>query len=323
MISKINAKLDLDNRVLLFEALSDAELMCIGLNRVVGMIKAIGKKCSVATATPNAINALSTPAKAMEALLQFKQLQLSTSGVVRCRNHSLDLSAQVIPALVAAREFIIDAMAEKTAAAKTITRAITFFDTQQRGLESHHGDSGSILQENKTRWNEHLIHWKRNEIDSPKRTSPIHFAVQMKNGLTSNAWGVRVENTGDAYIYCRDSMKGQKVSLHASGKQHISFDRNAPGMDLSVSRPRHPTTSRPKRNARVLGRCHADAQGFREVRPAASLKHERETAHCGYLSGLGVASAGYAPRPHWSTNQIERATGGDLAASAGYAPRPH
>ena len=232
VISKISAQPD--NRALLFEALSDAELMCIGLNRVAGMIKAIGKKCSVATTTPDAINALSTPAKAMEASLQFKQLKLSTSGVVRCRNHSLDLRAQVIPALVAAREFIIDAMVEKTAAAKTITRAITFFDTQQRGLESHHGDSGSILQENETRWNEHLIHWKRNEIDSPKRTSPIHFAVHMKNGLTSNAWGVRVENTGDAYIYCRDSMKGQKVSLHASGKQHISFDKNAPGMDRWV-----------------------------------------------------------------------------------------
>ncbi len=28
---------------------------------------------------------------------------------------------------------------------------------------------------------------------------------------------------GDGYIYCRDNMKGQKVSLHASGKQHISI----------------------------------------------------------------------------------------------------
>ena len=57
----------------------------------------------------------------------------------------------------------------------------------------------------------------------PCRKSPIRFAVQQRNGLTSNAWGVQVENTGDAYIYCRDSLKGQKISLHESGKQHISF----------------------------------------------------------------------------------------------------
>ena len=121
-------------------------------------------------------------------------------------------------------------MVEKTAVAKTNTRTITFLDTQQRGPEFHHG-SGSILQENEMTWDEQLIRWKRNEMDFPKRKSPINFAVQMKNGLTSNAWGVRVKDTGDAYIYCRNNMRGQKVSLHASGEQHISFDKNAPGME--------------------------------------------------------------------------------------------
>ena len=57
----------------------------------------------------------------------------------------------------------------------------------------------------------------------PCKESPIRFAVQQRNGLTSNAWGVKVEDTGDAYIYCRDSLQGQKISLHASGKQHIAF----------------------------------------------------------------------------------------------------
>ena len=60
----------------------------------------------------------------------------------------------------------------------------------------------------------------------PCRQSPIRFAIQQRNGLTSNAWGLRVENTGDAYIYCRDSLKGQHISLHKSGKQHISFDES-------------------------------------------------------------------------------------------------
>ena len=58
----------------------------------------------------------------------------------------------------------------------------------------------------------------------PMRKSPIRFAVQQTSGITSNAWGVQTENTGDAYVYCRDCMKGQKVSLHRSGKQHIPFD---------------------------------------------------------------------------------------------------
>ena len=57
----------------------------------------------------------------------------------------------------------------------------------------------------------------------PCKKSPIRFAVQQRNGLTSNAWGVKVEDTGDAYIYCRDSLQGQKISLHESGKQHLSF----------------------------------------------------------------------------------------------------
>jgi len=62
----------------------------------------------------------------------------------------------------------------------------------------------------------------------PTKMNPIRFAVQYRNGRTSNAWGVRVENTGDAYIYCRDSMKGQKISLHASGQQHISIRPRIP-----------------------------------------------------------------------------------------------
>ena len=54
----------------------------------------------------------------------------------------------------------------------------------------------------------------------------MRFAVQQGNGLTSNAWGVKVENTGDAYVYCRDNPKVQKTSLHRSGKQHISLDKS-------------------------------------------------------------------------------------------------
>ena len=72
-----------------------------------------------------------------------------------------------------------------------------------------------------------LTFWIRNGLALPLRTECIRFAVERRNGLTSNAWGVRVEKTGDAYIYCRDTLKDQKVSLHASGKQHISVSKEA------------------------------------------------------------------------------------------------
>ena len=64
----------------------------------------------------------------------------------------------------------------------------------------------------------------RRGLTLPMRKSPIRFAVQQTSGITSNAWGVQTESTGDAYVYRRDAMKGEKISLHRSGKQHISFD---------------------------------------------------------------------------------------------------
>ena len=70
---------------------------------------------------------------------------------------------------------------------------------------------------------ENILFQTRDGLALPCSKNPIRFAVQHRNGLTSNAWGVQVEKTGDAYIYCRDNLTGQKISLHRSGKQHISF----------------------------------------------------------------------------------------------------
>ena len=66
--------------------------------------------------------------------------------------------------------------------------------------------------------NEQLRIYHRKNRTLPFTESPIRFAVTKKNGLASNVWGVRVEGTGDAYIYCRDMMKELKISLHQSGK---------------------------------------------------------------------------------------------------------
>ena len=67
---------------------------------------------------------------------------------------------------------------------------------------------------------------KERDLELPIERSPVNFAVLMRDGTVSNTWGVKVEDTGDAYIYCRDNLKGQKISLHRSGKQHIAFDRS-------------------------------------------------------------------------------------------------
>ena len=69
--------------------------------------------------------------------------------------------------------------------------------------------------------------YTRHGLELPLRESPIRFAVTMKNGLTSNTWGLKVEKDGDAYIFCRDNMKEQKISLHKSGKQHIAFSKGS------------------------------------------------------------------------------------------------
>ena len=78
--------------------------------------------------------------------------------------------------------------------------------------------------------NDEMTLLRRNGLVLPIRTSPIRFAVVRENGFTSDAWGVGVGKNGDAYIYCRGGLRGQKVSLHCSGKQHISFNEDDPSM---------------------------------------------------------------------------------------------
>ena len=61
----------------------------------------------------------------------------------------------------------------------------------------------------------------------PLTTNPMNFSALRENGLSSNAWGVRVEKPGDIYIYCRDHMKEIKISLHKSGSQFVAFTRQS------------------------------------------------------------------------------------------------
>ena len=64
----------------------------------------------------------------------------------------------------------------------------------------------------------------RNEdVELPLTKGPINFSVARSDGKPSNRWGVDINGKGDAYIYCRDNPNAEKVSLHASGRQHISI----------------------------------------------------------------------------------------------------
>ena len=61
------------------------------------------------------------------------------------------------------------------------------------------------------------------DLELPIRESPVRFSIMRKNGLSSNAWRIWVDNRGNAYIKSRDHMQELKISLHNSGKQHIAF----------------------------------------------------------------------------------------------------
>ena len=58
---------------------------------------------------------------------------------------------------------------------------------------------------------EKMTVWTRKEL--PIRESPVNFAAFAGDGtITSNAWGVRVMKTGDAYIYCRDNRYQDRIT---------------------------------------------------------------------------------------------------------------
>ena len=66
---------------------------------------------------------------------------------------------------------------------------------------------------------------KKSVLELPLSKVPINFAVLKSDGLSSNRWGVSTNKNGDAYVYCRDVPDAGKVSLHASGRQHISITK--------------------------------------------------------------------------------------------------
>ena len=122
-------------RARIFKALGYAELMCVAFSRAIAMIEKIPSEFASSTAVPNSVDAISRALHSIrhamehideravgsvrrqqhpDALSIFNQDDFFSSGVLRYANHSLDVQAQVIPALLSARQFIFEAAVEKT-----------------------------------------------------------------------------------------------------------------------------------------------------------------------------------------------------------------
>ena len=137
-------------RARIFKALGYAELMCVALNRAIRMIKAIPPEFSVSVALPNTVDAIFPALKEIrdalehieeraleivnargdhhpDALTIFDQNDFFASGVLRYADQSLDVRAEVIPALIASRKFIFEVAVEKAGAVRTLNVPIEFF----------------------------------------------------------------------------------------------------------------------------------------------------------------------------------------------------
>ena len=119
------------------------------------------------------------------------------------------------------------------------------------------GETGSMLLDDISQLpppNDHtMFSMSKDDAELPTDENPLRFAVLYRNGRTSNTWGLNVRPTGDAYIYCRDNMQGQKVSLHASGRQHISIEPT-------------PNNSVPINKDRFMNRWHEPDEGIASFR---------------------------------------------------------
>ena len=84
------------------------------------------------------------------------------------------------------------------------------FDSDQLDFET---DSMQVLS----------VSYRDEDVVFPLTRAPINFSVWRSDGVFSHHWGVTTNNKGDAYVYRRDNPNAEKVSLHASGRQHISM----------------------------------------------------------------------------------------------------
>ena len=138
-------------REAMFDALGDAESMCVALSRAIGMIDGASATISVSSKVPKEVSAIKDAVLAIrhafehideravgkahregpkDAISVFDQSEFFSSGVLRYAGHTLDILGEVIPALVAGRRFIVEA-ATRSGSKKTINVPIEWTFTEE------------------------------------------------------------------------------------------------------------------------------------------------------------------------------------------------
>ena len=131
----------LRSRAVLFDALGHAESMCIALSRAIGMIRQAEARVSVKVPVPTAVTVIEDGVKSIrdafehideraegkarqqgpsDAMSVFDQSDFFSSGILRYARQSLDISGEAVPAMVAGRQFIVEAAAAE-GSTKTIS----------------------------------------------------------------------------------------------------------------------------------------------------------------------------------------------------------
>ena len=117
-------------REAMFDALGDAESMCVALSRAIRMIARARATISTPSAVPPEVNAIMEAVVAIrdafehideraigkarkensvDAMTVFDQSDFFASNVLRYAGHSLDIRGEAIPALIAGRRFVVEA----------------------------------------------------------------------------------------------------------------------------------------------------------------------------------------------------------------------
>ena len=134
-----------------FNALGDAESMCVALSRAVRMIARARETISAPTVVPDEVGAIEEAVLAIrdafehideravgkarrenstDALSVFDQADFFAAGVLRYAGYSLNMRRDVIPALIAGRRFIVED-ATRAGLRKTITQPIKWSPTAE------------------------------------------------------------------------------------------------------------------------------------------------------------------------------------------------
>jgi hypothetical protein len=131
----------------LFGALGLAETMCVALGRALDMLARVPSQFSISVSLPPSVSRLLPALREIrnafehiedralgnvqrkphaDALSIFDQRELVSRGVLRYGAHSLDLQDEILPMLVQARHFVLDAAIETAGAVRTLEDLIRF-----------------------------------------------------------------------------------------------------------------------------------------------------------------------------------------------------